>query len=140
MQIPSVVRAAIEAAPIAHVVTIARDGSPQISLAWIGLDGDEVVIGTMFDQAKLRNLRRDPRIAMSIETGGISSIGLNSYLVLHGRARITHGGAPQLVGRLAHSYIGPDAVYPPFPNPPGGWVIHTTVERISGSDHVKPDA
>lgn len=139
MQIPPLVKAAIEAAPIAHVVTLAPDGSPQVSLAWIGLDGDEVVIGTMFEQAKLRNLRRDPRIAMSIETGGVSSIGLNAYLVLHGRARITEGAAPDLVGRLAHTYIGPDAVYPPFPNPPGGWVIHTTAERISGSDPVKPD-
>ncbi len=134
MKIPDSVRAAIEAAPIAHVVTINKDGSPQVSLAWIGLDGDDVVIGTMFEQAKTRNLRRDPRITMSFETGGLSAMGLNAYLVLHGRAQIIEGGAPALLQRLAYGYVGPDAVYPPFPNPPAGWVIRTTVERITGSE------
>ena len=140
MHLPSTVRTAIEASPIGHVVTLAPDGAPQCSMAWIGLDGDDVVIGTMFDQAKLRNLRRDPRIAISVETGGRDSHGLNEYFVLHGRARITVGGAPELLQRLAQTYIGPGTVYPPFPNPPGGWVTHITVERISGSDTVKLDA
>lgn len=134
MELPGLVRKAIEAGPIASVVTIAPDGSPQCSLAWVGLDGDEVVIGTMFDQAKLRNLRRDPRIALSIRGDGRDSNGLNEYVVLHGRARITEGGAPELLTRLAQTYIGPGTVYPPFPNPPGGWVTHVAVERLSGSD------
>jgi PPOX class probable F420-dependent enzyme len=134
MEIPGPVRAAIEANPIAHVVTINPGGTPQISLAWIGLDGDDVVIGTMFDQAKLRNIRRDQRIAISFETGRTSPMGLNGYIVLHGRARLTDGGAPELLQRLARGYIGPDVDFPPYPNAPGGWVIHIAVDRISGSD------
>ena len=140
MRIPPSVRTAIEAAPIAHVVTLGKDGSPQATLAWIGLDGDEVVIGTMFEQAKTRNLRRDPRILLSFETGARSSIGLNAYIVIHGRARITEGGAPELLQRLAYGYVGPDVVYPPMPDPPAGWVIRTTVERITGSDPVDTQA
>jgi PPOX class probable F420-dependent enzyme len=138
MQIPPVVRAAVEAGPLAHVVTLARDGSPQITLAWIGLDGDEVVIATMFDQPKCRNLRRDPRVAISFRTGAIGSMGLDQYFVLHGKARLTEGGAPELLQQLAQTYIGPGTVYPPFPNPPAGWIIHITVERITGSDPVTP--
>ena len=134
MKIPSSVRTAIEAAPIAHVVTLGKDGAPHVSLAWIGLEGDEVVIGTMFEGPKTRNLRRDPRIVLSFETGGTSSIGLAAYLVLHGRAEITDGGAPELLQRLAYRYIGPGVAYPPMPNPPQGVIIRTTVERITGSE------
>lgn len=134
MDIPNAVRAAIEAGPIAHVVTLAPDGRPQISMAWIGLDREEVVIGTMFDQAKLRNIRREPRMAISFETGRIGPMGLPGYIVLHGRARVMEGGAPETLQRLAHTYLGPDVVFPNFPNPPGGWVTRITVERISGSD------
>jgi PPOX class probable F420-dependent enzyme len=136
MEIPSSVRAAIEANPIAHVVTLGKDGRPQVTLAWIGFEGDEVVIGTMYDQAKLRNIRRDPRVTVSFETGERSRSGLNAYWVLDGRAVVTDGGAPQLLQRLARGYIGPDVVFPPFPDPPDGWVIRITVERITGSDPV----
>ncbi len=140
MPLPSSVRAAIERGPVAHLVTLSPDGDAQVTLCWIGLDGDEVVIGTMFDQAKLRNIRRDPRVALSFETGGRSSIGLNAYMVLHGRARITEGGAPALLQRLATTYIGPDVgPYPPMPNPPGGWVTHIAVDRVTGSDPITTD-
>ena len=64
MSIPSAVRQLIESGPLAHVVTLGRDGAPQVSLAWVGLEGDEVVIGTLFDQAQAaqppsRPARRD---------------------------------------------------------------------------------
>lgn len=138
MQLPSSVRAAIGACPIAHVVTLGPDGRPHVSLAWIGLEGDEVVIGTMFDQAKLRNLRRDPRVAISFETGGPGVSGLDGYFVLHGRARITEGGAPQLLQRLAYGYIAPEVVFPRSPDPPAGWVTRITVERVSGNEPAPP--
>lgn len=134
MDIPAAVRTAIEAGPIGHVVTIAPDGRPQVSMAWIGLEGEEVVIATMYDQAKLRNMRRDPRMAISFETGRDGPMGLPGYIVLHGRARVTEGEAPETLQRLAYTYIGPDVVFPNFPNPPAGWVTRITVERISGSD------
>ncbi len=138
MQVSSRLRAAIEAAPIAHVVTLGRDGAAQATLAWIGLENDEIVIGTMFDQPKLRNLRSDPQILISFVTGDRSAIGLDAYFVVHGSARVTEGGAPQLLQRLAYRYIGPGTVYPPIPNPPSGWVIRTTIERVT--DHGPPQA
>ena len=126
------VRSLVEAGPLAHVVTLGADGSPQVSLAWVGTEGDELVIGTLFDQPKLRNLRGDPRIALSFVTGGRNQIGLDNYLVLRGHARVTEGGAAEVLSRLAKTYIGPDVVFPPMPNPPPGFVIRITVDRVSG--------
>lgn len=131
-ELPASVRAFIESGPLAHVVTLARDGAPHVSMAWVGLEGDEVVIGTLFDQAKLRNLRADPRIALSFQASGQNDFGLDHYLVLHGRARVTEGGAAALLGRLARTYLGPDVVFPAMPNPPPGWIIRVTVERLIG--------
>jgi PPOX class probable F420-dependent enzyme len=130
--IPESVRSFIATGPIAHVVTLAGDGTPHVSLAWVDVEGDEIVIATLFDQRKLRNLRRDPRIALSFITGGRNPIGLDNYLVVNGTARITEGGAAQILARLAKTYIGPDAVFPPMPNPPPGFVTRIAVERVSG--------
>jgi hypothetical protein len=90
------------------------------------------VFGTLGDQRKLRNLRRDPRIALTLHADRINSWGLREYLVINGIARITEGGAPELLQRLAHTYIGPDAVFPAMPNPPPGFVTRVRVDRISG--------
>jgi PPOX class probable F420-dependent enzyme len=130
--LPAAVRRFIETGPLAHVVTLNGRGDPDVSLAWVGMDGDELVIGTLSDQRKLRNLRADPRIALSFQAPGRTEIGLDRYLVLRGRARVTEGGAAALLQRLAHVYLGPDVVFPPMPNPPAGYTIRVTVEKVSG--------
>ena len=126
------IRSLVDAGPLAHVVTLGADGSPHVSMAWVGIEGDEIVIATLPDQPKLRNLRRDPRIALSFVTGGRNPIGLDNYVVLHGHARVTEGGGPEILARLAKTYLGPDVVFPPMPNPPPGFVIRITVEQVSG--------
>ena len=122
----------LESAGLAHLVTIEADGKPQVSIVWVGLDGDEIVAGHLPEHRKVRNIRRDPRVALSIEAGTRNSIGLDEYLVVHGHARITEGGAPELLQRLAHTYIGPGVKFPPMDNPPPGYITHITVERIGG--------
>ena len=127
------VRDFIATGPVAHVVTLDGAGSPQVSLAWVGIEGDEVVIGTLHDQPKLRNLRRDPRIALSFQAPGRSEYDLDHYLVLRGTARVTEGGAPALLHDLAQRYIGPGTPFPPMPDPPPGFVIRVAVEKVSGN-------
>ncbi|HEY0410670.1 MAG TPA: PPOX class F420-dependent oxidoreductase, partial [Candidatus Dormibacteraeota bacterium] len=73
---------------LAHLATINADGSPQVTLVWIGLDGDEIVSGHLRDHLKLRNVRRDPRAVVSVESGGRTN-GLDHYLVIRGTARVT---------------------------------------------------
>jgi PPOX class probable F420-dependent enzyme len=131
--LPRVVLDFLATSPLAHVVTLRADGAPHVSVAWVGVEDDEVVIGTLHDQPKLRNLRADPRVAISFEAPGRTEFGLAPYLVLRGRARVTEGGAADLLHRLAQTYIGPGTAFPPMPDPPPGYVIRIAVEKISGS-------
>ena len=77
-------------------------------------------------------MARDPRVTLSLEGTRSNDFGLREYLVVHGRARIEEGGAPELLQRLAHTYIGPGTKFPPMPDPPPGYVLRTTVERLGG--------
>ena len=117
---------------VATVVTLRSDGSPHVSAAWVGLDGDELVLATLDDQHKLRNLRRDPRIAITLLSDRVNQWGLREYLVLEGLARVTEGGAPERLQELAHTYLGPEVVFPAMPHPPPGYVTRVSVERVSG--------
>jgi len=102
-------------------------------VVWVGLDGDEIVSGHLFaTQQKFRNIRRDPRVSLSIEGTEIQPPGLLQYLVVHGQARLTDGGAPELLQELAHRYLGPDVKFPPMPGPPPGVVMHIAVDRLGG--------
>jgi PPOX class probable F420-dependent enzyme len=132
MEIPPVARAVLESNRLAHFVTLNPDGSPQVSCVWVGLEGDEIVSGHLGRWQKVRNIERDPRVSLSVETETLNEIGLLEYLVVHGRARIQEGGAPELLQRLAYTYIGPDVVFPPMPDPPPGVVSRITVERLGG--------
>ena len=126
-------RAALSAGHLAHLVTLNPDGSPQIAVVWIGLDGDEIVSGHLSDaQQKLRNVRRDPRVSLSLETGGRNEFGLDHYLLVHGRARLEPGGAPDLLQRLAHVYLGSEVKFPPMDDPPPGFIMRIIPERIGG--------
>lgn len=131
-ELPQSVRAVIESGKLAHLVTLEPDGRPQVSIVWVGLDGDELVAGHLPEHRKIRNIRRDPRVALSIEAGTRNQMGLDEYVVVRGRARVTEGGAAELLQRLAHVYLGPDVKFPPMDNPPPGYITHIAVERIGG--------
>ena len=128
----------LESDAVAHVVTLDEDGGPQVTAAWVGLDGDEIVFATLPDQRKLRNLRRNPRIALSIPSTTTNEWGLLEYLVVYGSARVTEGGAPEVLQRLAHTYLGPDVIFPGMPDPPPGYVTKITLERLGGVGRWNP--
>jgi PPOX class probable F420-dependent enzyme len=130
--LPDSARAVLDSDALAHLVTLNRDGSPQVSVVWVGLDGDDVVSAHLREQQKLRNVRRDPRVVLTLETQVTNALGLREYLVVHGRASIEEGGAPELLQELAHVYLGPDVTFPPMPDPPPGFRLRIAVERIGG--------
>ncbi len=130
--LPDSARAVLESAGLAHLVTLEADGRPQVSIVWVGLDGDEIVAAHLPEHRKVRNIRRDPRVALSIEAGTKNAIGLTEYLVIHGEARITEGGAADLLQRLAHVYLGPEVRFPAMDDPPPGFITHIAVARVSG--------
>lgn len=132
-KIPARVREFLATGPLAHVVSLDPDGTPHVTLAWAGFGGDEIVMATFFypSQRKLENLRRDPRVVLSFEAKEHTGEGLHPYVVIQGRARITEGGALEVMDHLAEAYLGPGQKYP-MRDVPGGLVIHVTVDRIYG--------
>jgi PPOX class probable F420-dependent enzyme len=122
----------IESDALAHMVTLNPDGSPQVTCVWVGLDDGEIVSAHLSRYQKIKNIERDPRVAISMEGEGLSDRGLRRYLVVRGTARIQEGGGPEMLQRLAHTYIGPDAKYPPMDDPPPGYVIRLTPEKVGG--------
>ena len=125
-------RAALTAGHLAHLVSLDPDGSPQVTIVWTGLSGDEIVTGHLMASKKVRNVEREPRVAVSVVTGGRNEMGLDHYLVVRGTARIEEGGAPELLQRLAEVYLGPGVRFPPMDDPPPGFVLRTTPTRVLG--------
>lgn len=60
----------LDAPNFAHLTTLDPDGSPQASAVWVTSDGDHIVVNTAEGRRKWRNLRRDPRVAISISPEG----------------------------------------------------------------------
>jgi PPOX class probable F420-dependent enzyme len=126
------VASVVTAGRLAHLVTLNPDGTPQVSLVWVGVDGDQIVSGHMAAWRKVDNVRRDPRVALSIEAEGRDDRGLDHYLVVQGTAEVVEGGAAPLLQRLARVYLGPEVVFPPVDDPSLGYVLRITPHRIGG--------
>jgi PPOX class probable F420-dependent enzyme len=130
--LPPELRALIESGPMMHLSTINPDGSPQVSVVWVGLDGELPVTAHMHRQAKLRNIERDPRVVLSFDAPRKPGVFLNPYAVLKARATIERHehAAWELLDRLSRTYIGPEATFPAPRGP--GYVIRYEIERIGG--------
>jgi PPOX class probable F420-dependent enzyme len=139
VELPRALRELVEAGPLAHLSTINPDGSPQVTVVWVGLDGDDLVSGHMGWWAKLRNIERDPRVVLSFDAPREPGVFLNPYAVLRARASIEPGDeAWELLNRLAKVYMGPGV---DFPAPKGpGYVVRYSVERIGGVGPWAPSA
>jgi PPOX class probable F420-dependent enzyme len=119
----------------ATLVTLNPDGSPQVSVVWIALrttpeGDDEIVTAHLLEHKKIRNVRRDTRVALTVVDPDRSA-ALTPYLSISGTARVEEGGAPELLRELANTMMGPDAKFPPKDAPPG-WITHITVDKIGG--------
>jgi PPOX class probable F420-dependent enzyme len=129
--IPDSARELLTTGPLATVVTLNADGTPHVSHAWAGIEGDEFVFATFTDQHKLENLRRDSRVTLSFLQKEHHGEGLHPYLAVRGRARLSEGGALDVMDRLAEYYIGPGAKFWAR-DVPAGFVTQVTVEKIYG--------
>jgi PPOX class probable F420-dependent enzyme len=131
--LPPELRELIETGPLTHLSTINADGSPQVSVIWLGVDGDDLVTGHMSrKQLKLRNIDRDPRVVLSFVAPREPGVFLAHYAVIRARATIEAPSedAWELLDRLAKVYMAPDATFPAPRGP--GFIVRYTIERISG--------
>src|SRR6185437_16288893 len=89
----------------AHVATLMKDGSPQVTPVWIDYDGTYVVFNTEEKRVKPRNLRRDPRVALSVVDSG----NQYEYVEIRGRVvEMTKEGADAHIDAMAKKYLGQD--------------------------------
>jgi len=115
MRIPDAVRTVVDTAPFAHLTTLNADGGPQVTVVWVDIEGDDFVVGHMGERRKTKNVRHDPRVALSMLATTMSPMGL------------------PLLQKLARRYLGPNVEFPPpqFRNQPG-FVTRITPERFGG--------
>src|SRR6202048_2551757 len=88
MKIPRTVREVIEKGPLAHLTTLNPDVSPQVTVVRVGIEGEEFVMGHLAMHQKVKNIRRDPRVALSL-LGYNTTQGMREYAVVYGTARVT---------------------------------------------------
>jgi PPOX class probable F420-dependent enzyme len=119
----------------ATLVTLNPDGSPQVTVVWVALestpDGDELVSAHLAEHKKVRNVRRDPRVAVTIVAPHGPNDLMRPYLLINGTARIVEGGAPELLKDLAKTLASPDAHFPPDDAPPG-FLTRIRIDKIGG--------
>jgi PPOX class probable F420-dependent enzyme len=131
--LPEIAVALIESGAHGHLATVNPDGSPQQTLVWAAIEDGEVCVPSLTARRKLRNVERDPRVVITFESpDGDDATGLRYYLGVRGRARVTEGGAPELLRALATRYLGPGVKFPRGENPPPGWIMRIAPERIYG--------
>src|SRR5437870_4780679 len=84
-----------------HVVTYNPKGTAQVSMVWMDVDGDQVLFNTSEGRVKPRNLRRDPRVVVSIQNREAPQ----SFLLLEGTATVTDQGADAEIDKLAQRFL-----------------------------------
>jgi PPOX class probable F420-dependent enzyme len=133
MALPDSAKELIRSGALGHLVTIGDRGAPQVTCVWVGVEGDELLTAHLNPRLrKLDNVRRDPRVAVSFEGTRIHPPGLREYVVVHGRATIEEGGAPELLQELARVHLGRDVRFPAIDDPPPGVRMRIAVQRVSG--------
>jgi len=131
--IPAPAEALLGSDALAHVVTINPRGTPQISVVWCGIEGDRIVFCTRAGTAKVRNLRRDPRIVLSIQDDVRSVAGREQHLVVYGRAHVTDSVSAALCDRLCKTYLGTADHPSNLKQHPDAVTVEVEIERIGGN-------
>jgi len=120
-------RAAVASGRLVHLVTLNADGSPQVTCVYVGWDGDEIIAGHLADHVKLHNIRRDPRVTLSVESD-VPFEGFSPYVVVKGIARVEEGGAVPALRRITNG-----AFPPPGDDYPDGFVTRIVPQHLSGT-------
>ncbi len=88
----------------AHVATIRRDGSPQVTVVWVDWDGESIRFNTTLERAKTRHLRRDPRVALDV----VDRESSYRYVAVTGTVELVEEGAVEHINELSRKYTGRD--------------------------------
>ncbi|MFQ5949006.1 MAG: PPOX class F420-dependent oxidoreductase, partial [Acidimicrobiia bacterium] len=122
--LPDSVKKLLDAPNFAHIATLMPDGSPQATVVWVKRDGDNIIFNTAEGRVKPSNLRRDPRVAVSIHDRE------DPYLKASIRGRvidIRQEDGDAVIDELAHKYWGVDG----YPYRQGQIRLTVVIEPIS---------
>lgn len=103
MTLPSDLVALLRRPTVCYVATTMPDGSPQLTQTWVDTDGEHILINTVEGYQKVRNVDRDPRVAVTVSDPGDPS----RYYAVRGHVvgRTTDGAAAH-IDNLAQRYLG----------------------------------
>lgn len=127
-QVPEAWKAVLQKPVFVHVTTLMPDGSPHSSPVWVDLEGDTIVLNSAQGRVKDKNIRRDPRVALSVTDPD------NPYkaLMLRGKVtQITLEGADAHIDKMAKKYLGKDTY--PFRKPGEVRVIYRVEPQVVSS-------
>ncbi len=103
MTLPDELLALLRSTSTCYIATLMRDGSPQLTQVWVDTDGEHVVVNSVDTHLKVRNLRRDPRVAVTISDPARP----RRYFQVRGRAiAITEEGGAEHIEQLSQKYTG----------------------------------
>jgi PPOX class probable F420-dependent enzyme len=122
----------------ATIVTLNPSGTPNVSVVWVALDstpdGDDIITAHLGEHIKVRNVRLNPLVVLTILDHEHWAGYVRPYLKLTGTATIEEGGAPELLRRLT-KVVGnpdPDVAFPPADAPPG-FITRIRIDKVAGT-------
>ena len=109
-----------------NLVDLRPDGSPHVTPVWVDYDGEHVLVNSAYGRCKVRNIQRNPRVALVVLPSDDQQSG---YLSVSGTAELVDEGADEHIDSLAKKYLGADEY--PFRTPGEQRVIiRITPERV----------
>lgn len=127
LTLPESVRNLLADKAYGHVITFNPSGTPQVTMVWMDVDGNQAVYNTAEGRIKVRNLRKDPRIIVSVQNRNEPQ----SYVCLTGKATLTEAGAEANIDKLAKRFLGLDT-YPWRAPGEKRILVRIDVEKIGG--------
>ncbi len=110
-----------------HLATLMPDGSPHVAPVWVDVDGDQVLINTAVGRRKERNVRRDPRVALSVRDQDL----VDSEVAIRGRVvEFVEEGAEEHINELSRKYRGED--FGPLPPRAVRVILRIDPEHVVG--------
>ena len=95
----------LKEASYGQLATLMPDGAPQITQVWLDTDGRHILVNTVASHQKVKNVRRDSRVAINVHDP------TQPYRIANIRGKVvevTLVGADQHIDSLAKKYLGVD--------------------------------
>ncbi len=125
--LPEAVKKVLQDKAYGHVITFGAKGQPQVTMVCMDVEGDEVLFNTAEGRLKLKNLRRDPRIIISVQDRNEPQ----AYMVIHGTATITEAGADAHIAKIVKRFFGAEKYQFRLPSEKR-LIVRVNADRIGG--------